>query len=391
MTAVTDRDPCVTPLGTLTHPGTQVGAWTAGCPSTNRRGSHAHFYSFTLEQEGQVAIDLTSDADTYLFLMEAEGRDGALVASSDDASDSVRHSRISHTLAAGNYTIEATTYSPATTGDFTLNIAVQESTPSPVAAPGPGSVAPLPTEDPCVLTFTTLTESAEVEGEWTSSCTSTNRSGRYARFYTFTLAEETGVAIELASQVDTYLFLLEDADRTAEFRTENDVVETGNTNSRIVESLEAGTYTVEATTYSEDVTGSFTLSVADTLAGSSTPHSDACVDDLGIPVTPLDLTGAWADDCDSTNRSGRNARFYTFVLETGETVTIDLTSSEDPYLYLLQGAGRHGAVADENDDIETGVNSNSRIVETLAAGAYTIEATTYGERTTGDFAMSVAW
>jgi hypothetical protein len=48
-------------------------------------------------------------------------------------------------------------------------------------------------------------------------------------------------------------------------------------------------------------------------------------------------------------------------------------------------------VADENDDIETGVNSNSRIVETLAAGAYTIKATTYGEGTTGDFAMSVAW
>ena len=34
-------------------------------------------------------------------------------------------------------------------------------------------------------------------------------------------------------------------------------------------------------------------------------------------------------------------------------------------------------MAAENDDIETGVNLNSRIKQTLAAGSYTIEATTY--------------
>ena len=57
----------------------------------------------------------------------------------------------------------------------------------------------------------------------------------------------------------------------------------------------------------------------------------------------------------------------------------------------MQGSGRHGAALYENDDVETPVNTDSRIAENLAPGAYTIEATTYAGGTTGDFAMSVTW
>ena len=48
------------------------------------------------------------------------------------------------------------------------------------------------------------------------------------------------------------------------------------------------------------------------------------------------------------------------------------------------------AVAAENDDIQASVNTDSRIVETLAAGTYTIEATTYDDGVTGDFTLSVS-
>ena len=44
----------------------------------------------------------------------------------------------------------------------------------------------------------------------------------------------------------------------------------------------------------------------------------------------------------------------------------------------------------ENDDIEAGVNTNSRIVATLDAGTYTVEATTYEQGQTGDFTLTVA-
>ena len=69
---------------------------------------------------------------------------------------------------------------------------------------------------------------------------------------------------------------------------------------------------------------------------------------------------------------------------------IDLKSDTDPYLFLLSGAGTDGTVEAENDDIEAGVNTNSRIAETLAAGTYTVEATTYSEGATGDFILSIA-
>ena len=61
----------------------------------------------------------------------------------------------------------------------------------------------------------------------------------------------------------------------------------------------------------------------------------------------------------------------------------------DTYLYLLEGAGRDGAVLYENDDIDTaGGNYGSRIAERLPAGIYTIVATTYNTDREGDFTLS---
>ena len=69
---------------------------------------------------------------------------------------------------------------------------------------------------------------------------------------------------------------------------------------------------------------------------------------------------------------------------------LDLTSDEDTYLYLLRGADSGGTVdRAENDDVVNACNTNSRITETLAAGTYTIEATTYDEGVTGEFSLSI--
>ena len=84
------------------------------------------------------------------------------------------------------------------------------------------------------------------------------------------------------------------------------------------------------------------------------------------------------------------ARYYSFSLTNSEEVTIELTSATDPYLFLLSGSGKNGSKLYENDDITPyGVNLNSRISETLAAGNYTIEATTYDAEATGNFTLSV--
>ena len=298
-------DPCVTPLGALTAATTRTGAWSSDCDSSSRGGSHAHFYSFTLDTVTTVTIELTSDVDTYLFLLQGAGRDGAVSYQNDDVAVGNTNSRIAETLSAGTYTIEAATYSSGTTGDFTLAITGSTggaTAPEPTPAPSPG---PQPTADPCVSTFGTLTAAATAQGEWAGNCAATNRSESYGRFYSFTLDTGTTVTIELTSDADTYLFLLQGVGRDGAEVASNDVVVIGNTDSRISEALEAGAYTIEATTYKGGVTGSFTLAITGPTGGATPPSSaDNCV----TPLMPdaagsvVDLAGTWGDDCDSANQ-----------------------------------------------------------------------------------------
>jgi hypothetical protein len=101
----------------------------------------------------------------------------------------------------------------------------------------------------------------------------------------------------------------------------------------------------------------------------------------------LPVSSSWASSCASTHRSGKYAKFYSFILTTTTTVTINLTSPVDAYLYLLQGSGTGGAVLASDDD--GGGGTNSRIVRTLGPGSYTIEATTYSSGQTGSFTLSL--
>ena len=117
----------------------------------------------------------------------------------------------------------------------------------------------------------------------------------------------------------------------------------------------------------------------------------ACLRTLGsLPnETDLTATGQWDGECPSQNRTGAGAgayaRFYTFTLdEAADTVTITLTSSDgiDTYLYLLRGKGISGAVVAEQDD--------GPIAMSLAAGTYTVEATTFNGYEVGDFTLTIS-
>ena len=66
---------------------------------------------------------------------------------------------------------------------------------------------------------------------------------------------------------------------------------------------------------------------------------------------------------------------------------IDLTSSQDTVLYLLNGANSRGTIVTSDDD--GGSGNNSRITTVLEAGTYTAEATTHDSRVTGDFTLSI--
>ena len=94
--------------GTLTN---QV--WSSYCPtSSDRSGSHARDYTFTLAASTAVTIDLASTVDTYLNLWSGTTKTGSPL-HSDDNGGTGTNARISQTLAAGSYTLEATTARPA--------------------------------------------------------------------------------------------------------------------------------------------------------------------------------------------------------------------------------------------------------------------------------------
>ena len=143
---------CVQPLSAS---GTATGSWDDSCLSANRpygeggradNDYYSRFYTFTLEEVALVSITLTSASgvDTFLYLMEGAGRDGLTEAENDDIdANSNRNSRIeAEDLEAGEYTIEATTYDPEASGDFTLVVDIE----GEVAQPQP----PMPEPEPDV-------------------------------------------------------------------------------------------------------------------------------------------------------------------------------------------------------------------------------------------------
>ena len=353
----------VTSLGSLSGTVTRTGGWSPDCASVNRTGRYARFYSFTLAQAGDVQIDLESSQDSYLYLLNGSGTGGTIVTSNDD-SGSGNNARITRRLAAGTYTIEATTYS-VRTGNFTLKVEVSGSSTCPVSSLG------------------LLSRSVTRSSTWSSSCASVNRTDRYARFYSFTLAQARDVQIDLESAQDSYLYLLRGAGTAGTVLVGND--DGGSRyNARITRRLDAGTYTIEATTFSRRQTGSFTLRVAASGGGDG---GTCLLSSLGRVSGAVTRNGTWGNACASVNRTGRYARYYSFELDQAGNVQIDLESSTDPYLLLLEGSGTDGRVVTWNDD--RGSSINSRITRRLDAGTYTIEATTYAPARTGSFTLRV--
>jgi hypothetical protein len=333
------------------------GSWESGCRSTNRTGSYARFYTFSLSSDAVVEIELESREDTYLYLLRGDDTEGTILEEDDD-SGADSDSWIETQLPAGTYTIEATTYESRITGSFRLSL--RETGPLPECSVGSIDLGEI------------------VDGEWDSDCRSVNRSGSYARFYAFSLSSDTVVDIDLESREDTYLFLLRGEGVDGAVIDEDDDGGSDG-NSWIGRQLSAGTYTIEATTYDARTQGSFTLSLQEI---GPLPECEVGSIDLGDTVR-----GEWDSDCQSANRSRSYARYYTFDLSSDMVVDIELESDVDAYLYLLRGEGVDGVIIGEDDD--GGSGGDSWIEIPLSAGTYTIEATTFDARTRGSFALSL--
>ena len=232
-----------------------------------------------------------------------------------------------------------------------------------------------------------LTGDGSVTGRWvTGGPSSTARGQRYACWYEFSLSERRRVSISLRSgDADPYLYLRSGTRRSGTSIVSNDDGGPGQ-NSRIIQALDPGTYTIEATTFGQAETGGFTLTLSSETEREASPSASRCTQQLTGDGA---VTGRWAAGCDSIARAGRHARWYEFTLAGRRDVVINLQSGgADSYLYLRSGAGERLGRAMASDD-DGGQGYNSRIARTLDAGTYTIEATTYGSGETGGFTLTL--
>ena len=124
----------------------------------------------------------------------------------------------------------------------------------------------------------------------------------------------------------------------------------------------------------------------DTPEPTPASNASACVQ----AMQPGSVSGSWNSACLTANPTHGNtyyARFYTFTLAAAADVTITLTSDKPPYLYLLAGGGTSGDILQETGE---GGQTSATITDTLRAGSYTIEATTWNSKTLGDFTLTLS-
>ncbi len=119
--AVDDANTWSTCVEVIDADGSVAGAWVPGCESYRGAPAPAQYYTFTLDSESQVTIELQSSSGSNLYVRNGYALSGGWIAHDYGFK---RNSRVSRTLPAGVYTIEATTYlAERSTGSFTLQVA----------------------------------------------------------------------------------------------------------------------------------------------------------------------------------------------------------------------------------------------------------------------------
>lgn len=199
--------------------------------------------------------------------------------------------------------------------------------------------------------------------------------------YTILAAQGDRLLLTLrSSDFDSYLTLL---DQDGNLVAEDDDSAGGKDALIDAELPSTGLYTIQASSYNQASTGSFSLTVAGTISQVSTPTP--------VPTrAPLEqVTIGYGQSLDGTLTSNDAAAEYSFEGQQGELVTITLTSSDfDAYLTLQLADGPGGELIDDDDSAG---NLNARIedFELPATGTYLIRAGSYGGGAAGSYNLTL--
>ena len=121
----TPTDPCFEAISGAVN---IVRSWDSSCLSENRPNDgragdyYARFFTFTIDEAATVSIAVTSEIDTYMYLMKGSAKDGVIEVENDDLVQYVNFNAgiEDFALDAGSYTIEATAYDAEKSGNFRL-------------------------------------------------------------------------------------------------------------------------------------------------------------------------------------------------------------------------------------------------------------------------------
>ena len=308
-------------------------------------GCFADLYEFSLSSSQALVITLDStDFDAFLRVLDSSGSEVTI----DDDGGAGMNSRISRTFEAGTYRIEATTFSAEEEGAYTLSL----------------EEAPVPTVTPIHVGEAASGTLDFLDGR-SLGCT-----GCFADLHEFSLSSSQALVIRLDStDFDAFLRVVDSSG--TEVATNDDGGE--GTNSRLSRTFAKGTYRIEATTFSADEEGDYTLSLTEVPPPTVTPIS------VGETKTGT-LT---LSDGPSVGCTGCLTDLYEFSLSSSQALSIIMDSTEfDTFLRVLDSSGL--AVATDDDG---GGGTNSRIFRTFAPGTYRIEATSYSENETGVYTL----
>ena len=201
------------------------------------------------------------------------------------------------------------------------------------------------------------------------------------------------IALEAVDDVDTYLYLRSGTAQSGGHLYENDDHDGSTSFSQIQETLVVGTYTIEATTYSAEETGGFTLTVSrrDPATAPPGPGPDLVLNSPSVSASGVDPGDSFNLSVIVRNQGEAEAESTTlrYYHSTDSTISgsdtevgtddvsslranassresIDLTAPSEP------GTNYYGACVDSVEgDSDTENNCSSSVAVTVAGGSLT--------------------
>lgn len=329
-----------------------VGASVTGALTTNdcrlSDSSFVQTYEVNITTEALLEIEMSSsDFDAYLFLVDAAGQ---TVLAEDDDGGLGTNARILYNFRPGRYRIVANSFARNSVGSYLLAL-----------RPAPPGCIPRPVSFPSVQQGTLSTTSCRLDDDSRSE------------FYEVTLSQRTSVVLTLSStRFDAVLAVL---DANGDVVAIDDDSGEG-VNARIEGVLEPGRYIVATAGYPGEQ-GPFTLDLRALV--------DPCAVSRTLTLGATTSSTLSATDCaiDANGPTPFNQRWRLTVPAAG-AVQIDMSSTAFDTFLILQDAT--GVVRAFNDDADN-TTLNSRILVSLPAGEYVVNATAFQRGAVGPYQL----